>query len=188
MGLSTFHFRWRYVVTTLSAASFAILIAAAPARAVNRVTGIDVSYWQGDLDQDAWDTIFDVDGKSFAFIRSSRGGTTGYYDQSNSDNNPPTNTLSMRYDDPFFVQNITNATNAGLYAGPYHYGRMDIIESTPWAEGIANNGTDEANHFIQMAGAWMRPGYLLPVFDFEAGDGIRTDDQMAQFCIDFSDR
>jgi len=118
MGPSKFHFRWRYVVTTLSAASFAILIAAAPAPAVNRVTGIDVSYWQGDLDQDAWDTIFDVDGKSFAFIRSSRGGTTGYYDQSNSDNVPPTNTLSMRYDDPFFVQNITNATNAGLYAGP----------------------------------------------------------------------
>lgn len=157
MGLSTFHFRWRYVVTTLSAASFAILIAAAPAPAVNRVTGIDVSYWQGDLDQDAWDTIYDVDGKSFAFIRASRGGTTGYYDQSNSDNNPPTNTLSMHYDDPFFVQNITNATNAGLYAGPYHYGRMDIIESTPWAEGIANNGTDEANHFIQMASTGCGP-------------------------------
>src|SRR6185503_4755037 len=94
----------------------------------------------------------------------------------------------MRYDDPFFVQNITNATNAGLYAGPYHYGRMDIIESTPWAEGIANNGTDEANHFIEAAGAWMRPGYLTPVFDFEAGQTQRTPSQLAQFAIDFSNR
>ncbi len=32
------------------------------------------------------------------------------------------------------------------------------------------------------------PGYLLPVHDFEAGDGVRSDQEMAQFCIDFSDR
>jgi hypothetical protein len=34
----------------------------------------------------------------------------------------------------------------------------------------------------------MRPGYLIPVHDLEAGDGIRTDNEMAQFTIDFSDR
>jgi hypothetical protein len=34
----------------------------------------------------------------------------------------------------------------------------------------------------------MRPGYLVPVHDLEAGDGIRTDNEMAQFTIDFSDR
>jgi autotransporter-associated beta strand protein len=39
-----------------------------------------------------------------------------------------------------------------------------------------------------MAGPWMRPGYLLPVHDLESGDGVRTDDEMAQFCIDFSTR
>jgi autotransporter-associated beta strand protein len=158
-----------------------------PAQA-QRVTGIDVSAWQGNLSQANWNTIHNTDGKSFAFIRSSRGGTTGYYDQSNSDNNPPTNTLSQRYDDPYFIQNITNATNAGVYAGSYHFGRMDIIASTLNANGIPNNGTDEANHFIEMAGAWMRPGYLLPVFDFEAGSGIRTPSELAQFSIDFSDR
>jgi autotransporter-associated beta strand protein len=188
MGICTVHFRWQYIVTTLMATCAAILALSATASAVVRVTGIDVSYWQGDLSQDDWDTIHDDDGKSFVFIRSSRGGTTGYYDQNNSDNDPPTNTLSMRYDDPTFVSNITKATNAGLFAGPYHYGRMDVIASTPWAEGIANNGTDEANHFIQMAGAWMRPGYLLPVFDFEAGQAQRTPSELAQFAVDFSNR
>jgi len=188
MGTFDFHLTRQKFAACVVASFAAALFAASSAHAVTRVTGIDVSYWQGDLDQDAWDTIHDVDGKSFAFIRSSRGGTTGYYDQSNSDNNPPTNTLSMRYDDPYFVQNITNATNAGIYAGPYHYGRMDVIETTPWAEGIANNGTDEANHFLEAAGAWMRPGYLLPVFDFEAGASQRTPSELAQFAIDFSNR
>ena len=56
------------------------------------------------------------------------------------------------------------------------------------ANGIANSGTDEANHFMQMAGPWMRPGYLLPVHDLEAGDGVRTDNAMAQFAVDFSNR
>src|SRR6185503_11859744 len=89
---------------------------------------------------------------------------------------------------PYLVQNITYATNAGMYAGPYHFGRMDITEDSPVPDGIANDGADEADHFIEMAGAWMRPGYLLPVFDFEAGLGIRTSSELAQFAIDFSDR
>jgi autotransporter-associated beta strand protein len=75
-----------------------------------------------------------------------------------------------------------------MFAGPYHFSRPDIVAGTLNANGIPNNGTDEANHFIQMAGAWMRPGYLLPVHDFEAGDGIRTDSEMAQFAVDFSNR
>ncbi len=150
--------------------------------------GIDVSAWQGNWSQTLWNNLHNVDDRDFAFIRSSRGGTTGYYNQNNSDNDPPTNTLSQRYDDPYFVQNITRATNAGMFAGAYHFGRMEIVASTPYADGIANNGTDEANHFIQMAGPWMRPGYLTPVFDFEAGSGVRTPSELAQFAIDFSDR
>jgi autotransporter-associated beta strand protein len=163
-----------------------------------RVLGLDVSAWQGEITTTEWATLKRPtnqqvggvfgDGRDFVFIRSSRGGTTGYYDQSNSDNNPPTNTLSQRYDDPYYIQNITRATNAGLLAGTYHFSRPDVVASTTNSGGIANNGTDEANHFIQMAGPWMRPGYLLPVHDLEAGDGIRSDNDMAQFAIDFSDR
>ena len=164
--------------------------ATVPALALDRSLGLDVSAWQGDISQATWDSIHGLESRDFVFIRSSRGGTTGFYNQSNpGNNNPPgQNTLSQRYDDPYFVQNITQATKAGMFAGPYHFGRMDIIATTPFAGGIANTGADEADHFIQMAGAWMRPGYLVPVFDFEAGAGIRTPEQLAQFSIDFSNR
>src|SRR5688572_19465035 len=132
-----------------------------PAEA-QRALGIDVSAWQDDLTTAEWATfkrptnqsvngVFG-DGRDFVFIRSSRGGTTGYYDQGDAGNDDPPgqNTLSQRYDDPYFIQNITRATAAGMLAGPYHFGRMDIIETTLNSNGIPNNGTDEANHFLEM--------------------------------------
>jgi autotransporter-associated beta strand protein len=164
-----------------------------------RVLGIDVSAWQTNITQADWATFKRAtnqtlngvpgDGRDFVFIRSSRGGTTGVDQQRGG--YPAGSVLftnSQRYDDPYFMQNITWATEAGLLAGPYHFARPDVIASTPNTGGIANTGMDEANHFIQMAGAWMRPGYLLPVFDLEAGNPQRTRDALAQFCIDFSDR
>ncbi|WP_231931089.1 GH25 family lysozyme [Botrimarina hoheduenensis] len=160
-----------------------------PAIAVGqRSLGIDVSAWQGNISQSEWNQLRNNNNREFVFIRSSRGGTTGFYNQNDANNNQGNNTLSQRYDDPYFVQNITRATSVGMLAGPYHFSRPDIVASTLNSGGIANTGTDEANHFIQMAGAWMRPGYLLPVFDLEAGDGIRTDQQITQYSIDFSNR
>lgn len=177
----------RFVAGCMAAA--VCLIGGAEARA-QRVLGLDISAWQGDISQTTWNNIQRVENRKFVFIRSSRGGTTGFYNQSNpSNSNPPgQNTLSQRYDDPFFVQNIRRATSAGIFAGSYHFSRPDIIESTLNSNGIANSGRDEADHFLQMAGAWMRPGYLLPVHDLEAGDGVRSDNAMAQFAIDFSHR
>jgi autotransporter-associated beta strand protein len=175
--------RQKYLAAT-SVAWALLLVTSATTSAQTRLTGLDVSWYQGNLSQANWDTIHNVDGRDFTFIRASRGGTTGTY----SPSVPANNTLARRYDDPYFVQNITYATNAGMYAGPYHFGRMDITQDSPNADGIANDGTDEADHFIEAAGAFMRPGYLLPVFDFEAGSGIRTPSELAQFAIDFSDR
>ncbi|MCI0332281.1 MAG: autotransporter-associated beta strand repeat-containing protein [Planctomycetes bacterium] len=155
-----------------------------------RVLGLDVSRWQGTITQSNWNTVFSTGNRKFVFIRASRGGTTGEYHAGGGypvGDNTFFN-LSQRYDDPYFVQFINNSTTAGLFAGPYHFARPDIIASTANSGGIPNNGTDEANHFMQMAGAWMRPGYLLPVYDFEAGDGIRTDNELSQFSIDFSNR
>jgi autotransporter-associated beta strand protein len=182
----------------LAATAFAAVLGFAVPAEAQRALGIDVSAWQGNLSATNWATLKRPtnqqvggvfgDGRDFVFIRSSRGGTTGYYDQNDSDNSNGLNTLSQRYDDPYFVQNITRSTAAGILAGSYHFSRPDVIASTQNSGGIANSGTDEADHFLQMAGAWMRPGYLLPVHDFEAGDGARTDDQMAQFVIDFSNR
>ncbi len=177
---------WRFQAA-LAVTCAATLAKGDPAVA-QRALGLDVSAWQGSLSNSNWNTLHNTNDRDFVFIRSSRGGTTGYYNQSDPNNNNGLNTLSQRYDDPYFVQNITRATNAGLFAGPYHFSRPDVVASTLNSGGIPNNGADEADHFIQMAGAWMRPGYLLPVHDFEAGDGIRTDNEMAQFCIDFSNR
>src|SRR5687768_2772407 len=170
----------------------------AEASAQGRVLGIDVSAWQANISTGNWATLKRPtneqvngvfgDGRDFVFIRSSRGGTTGYYNQSDPNNSQGLNTLSQRYDDPYFVQNITRATSAGLLAGPYHFARPDVIESTTNSGGVANSGADEANHMIQMAGAWMRPGYLLPVLDLESGQAQRTSAELTAFCIEFSDR
>lgn len=157
----------------------------------DRVLGLDVSAYQGDLSQSVWNNLHtSSDNRDFAFIRASRGGTTGEDHRQGgypSGNNTYFN-LSERYDDPYFAQNITRATAAGMYAGAYHFSRPDVIASTTNSGGIANTGTDEADHFMQMSGPWMRPGYLIPTHDLEAGDGIRSDNGIAQFAIDFSNR
>ena len=88
-------------------------------------------------------------------------------------------TLSRRYDDSRFIQNMVRANTAGLMTGPYHFARPDIL---------TNTGADEADHFIQMAGVYMRPGYMLPMYDLEAGQAERTQQELAQFSLDFSNR
>ena len=153
-----------------------------------RVLGVDISYWNcgtssTGISQANWNTAFntpDANGntRQFAFIRASRGGTTGVDKPAGTPGGGSTSTLSRRYDDSRFVQNITRATAAGMLAGAYHFGRPDIA---------GNTGTDEANHFIQAAGAWMRPGYLMPVFDLEAGSA-NGGSSLAQFSVDFSNR
>jgi autotransporter-associated beta strand protein len=165
----------------------AVLSSAASADA-QRVLGLDISAWQGSISQTTWNNFKNTENRGFVFLRSSRGGTTGYFHNGDNLLTDKQVSLSQRYDDPYFGQNITRAVNAGMFAGPYHFSRPDVVETTANSGGIANTGTDEANHFIQMAGAWMRPGYLVPIHDFEAGDGIRSDIEMVQFALDFSNR
>ena len=156
----------------------------------NRVLGIDVSAWQGSISQTTWNNLRAVENRQFVFVRATRGGTTGV-DKRNGGypaNDDTASTLSQRYDDLYFVQNVNRATTAGMFVGSYHFSRPDIIASTINSGSIPNTAVDEADHFIQMAGAFMRPGYLPPTFDLEAGDGLRTDNELAQFSIDFSNR
>jgi len=156
----------------------------------NRLLGLDVSAWQGSITQTTWNNLRSVENRRFVFVRASRGGTTGIDKRQGGfpANDDTTYTLSQRYDDPYFVQNMNRATAAGMYAGSYHFARPDIITSTSNSGGIANSASDEADHFIQAAGAFMRPGYLPPTFDLEAGEGLRTDNELTQFSIDFSNR
>ena len=177
---------------------------AAPAEA-QRVLGIDVSTYQGNLSTTDWATfkrptnqqvsgVFG-DGRDFVLIRSSRGGTTGedHRQGGYSSGNNTLYKLSQRYDDPYFVQNINQATAAGMYAGSYHFARADVLAGTLNSDGVTtagvdNDGANEADHMIQMAGAWMRPGYLLPVLDLEAGNTQRTTAGLSSFAVAFSDR
>src|SRR5207248_7614650 len=85
----------------------------------------------------------------FVFVRSSRGGTTGedHRQGGYASGNNTFYSLSQRYDDPYYVQNINRATSAGLFAGTYHFARPDIIAGTPNSDGttntVANTGADE---------------------------------------------
>ncbi len=182
----------------IAAVSVALLGVGTPAMA-QRVLGIDVSAWQGNLTGTTWTTFKTATssngaGRDFVMIRCSRGGTTG--EDHRQGGYASTNNMfydySQRYNDPYFVQNISLATAAGMFAGPYHFDRADILASTLNSDGVTtagvdNNGTDEADHFIQMAGPWMRPGYLLPELDMEAGENRSVAD-LSTFCTDFSDR
>ena len=140
--------------------TLAVTVAMTAPASAQRVLGIDVSAWQQGITAANWATLKRAtnqqvggiygDGRDFVFIRSSRGGTTGEDHRSGgypSGDNTFTN-LSQRYDDPYFVQNITHATDAGLLAGSYHFDRPDIIATTGNSGGIPNTGTDEANHMI----------------------------------------
>jgi len=181
-------------VGRLSAAmgiAIAALGAVCDSAAAQRVLGLDVSRYQDTITAANWQTAFSTAGgnRKFVFIRATRGGTTGDCRACGGyTTNTTQRTLSQRYDDPYFVEWINNSTAAGMFAGAYHYGRADIIASTPNTNGIPNDPVDEANHYLDMAGAWLRPGYLLPMYDFEGVIGTRTEDQLAQFSHAFSDR
>lgn len=95
----------------------------------------------------------------FAFVRSSRGGTT-----------------DVSVDDGHFYDNISRATTAGMLAGSYHYTRPDSA---------AHTAADDAQHYLNRAGMYMKPGYLLPVFDLEAGNTQNTVAQLTAWSMDF---
>ncbi len=145
-----------------------------------RVMGTDISYWNSEITQSGWNTAYSTGNRKFVQLRATRGGTTGA-DQPQG--TPAAYNFgivseSHRYDDSRFVQNLIRATAAGFIVGPYHFARPDVA---------GNTGTDEADHLLQMAGAWMRPGYMMPMFDQEAGQSLGGD-VLAQFAIDFSAR
>src|SRR6476661_8237344 len=152
--------KYRYGITAF--ASLTLLSLSCSQAMAQRALGVDVSYWNcgtgvTGISQANWTTAYNTPNangytRQFAQIRATRGGTTGLDQPQGTPGGGSTATLSHRYDDSRFVQNITNATNAGLFAGPYHFARPDVA---------GNTGADEATHFVQMAGAWMRPGYMM---------------------------
>ncbi len=158
-----------------------------------RALGLDISAYQGNISQTTWNNFRNVENREFVMLRASRGGTTGE-DHRQGGYSSPNNTqfyLSQRYDDPYFIQNVNRATAAGMFVGSYHFGRHDVEADTVGSNGVPagvdNTGTDEANHYLQMAGPLMRPGYLPPTFDLE-GPITRTAEELTQWTLDFSNR
>jgi murein DD-endopeptidase MepM/ murein hydrolase activator NlpD/GH25 family lysozyme M1 (1,4-beta-N-acetylmuramidase) len=95
--------------------------------------GLDVSHYQGSI---SWTKVRGA-GRVFAFVKA-------------------TNDDTGAYDDPLFVQNMTDGKAAGLVMGAYHLAQL------PLAGAVA-----EANHFLSIAGPYITPGYLRPVLDVE---------------------
>lgn len=151
----------------------AVGLAAAPAQAQDRALGVDVSEWQFDMN---WETTYDQ-GIRFAFIRSSRGGTTlenGYVVDTRFSEN-------MQEIDALAQQGKT------IYAGPYHYARPDTIGSVINSTTIRSHAQDQAQHFYNTAGDYMTAGYLRPVLDLEAGGPELTTPQLSLWANSFSD-
>ena len=65
-------------------------------------------------------------------------------------------TEGFTYNDPNFTANMTNGNAAGVVMGAYHFARPDN-----------NSATNEANHFVSIAGNYIGQGYLPPVLDLE---------------------
>jgi GH25 family lysozyme M1 (1,4-beta-N-acetylmuramidase) len=149
-----------------------------------RVRGIDASQFQGtghDWVRAAAPMSAGGGGMSFAFLRATRGGTSG-----------TSTTGSMRVIDPEYAANIAGAKAAGLLTGPYHFGRPDrwTPNDTVGLGNAPNSvGTpeDEARHYLNVAGNVMKPGYMRPVYDLEDGNEELNNAQLTNFVLRFND-
>ena len=109
----------------------------------DRVYGVDVSsIGQGTITPSQWAQVKSA-GKSFAWIRSSKG-------NADSDGN-------CRFLDPKFYDNINAAKNAGLLVGAYHVGNV-----------VQYSALEEAAFFVSVAGNFIKPGNLRPALDLES--------------------
>src|SRR5688500_2712628 len=183
----------RAVVAAAATIAIGSITSQSHGQTIQRLLGVDVSDWQ---EENPTHTPIDWElahrptsqgggGKDFVFMRATRGGTNGTFNKFNR-----TGTGSQRYDDYAFERNMSGAIAAGMYAAPYHFLRADIVTYTHPTTGVltTHTATDEANHFLEMAGHYMRPGYLLPVMDLEAGNTQRTPDNLAAFAVEFGQR
>jgi autotransporter-associated beta strand protein len=140
------------------AAGIMLSLAATPAHA-QRAKGLDTSSAANGSapSQALWNTAFSQDYR-FAFLRSSRGGT-----------------VEGTLIDSQYYTNTARANAAGFLTGSYHYTRPDLTGHT---------GANEATHYMNVAGNYMKPGYLLPVVDMEAQFSGMTPAQLTNFILD----
>lgn len=143
-----------------------IVFGAARVTMAQRVFGLDTSSAANtNVSQAQWNAAYNsgwaaagIPSFKFAFVRSNHGiPATGGTDDSQ------------------FYNNISRGTTAGLLVGSYNY-----------IEAGANTAVAEANHYLDRAGMYMKPGYLLPVFDLEgSGSASLSQAALTQWSLDY---
>ena len=108
--------------------------------AITLTQGIDISHYQGTIN---WGQVAaDPKGIKFAFMKA---------------------TEDTNYTDPTFNTNLAGAKAAGIYAGPYHFCRLDTGSSDPVGDAAA-----EANYFLsKIKSKYQSNTYLPPMSDVE---------------------
>lgn len=110
-----------------------------PGETANMI-GIDVSDYQGSID---WSQVASAE-YSFAFVKATEGeGWTG----------------DAKARQQNFEANMQGASSTGMLVGAYHFARPDL----------GNSAADEARWFVNVAGDYIKSGYLRPVLDIEVG-------------------
>lgn len=132
----------RYAVALLAAAWLNWELPAGQAQYIN---GIDVSNYQSSAN---WTSIKNA-GISFAFCKATEG---------------------VDFVDPSFNNHMNGANAAGVYIGPYHFGRINSNTANP------NDAIDEANDFVDAIAPYYAQGgnFLRPVLDVENTPGLST--------------
>jgi GH25 family lysozyme M1 (1,4-beta-N-acetylmuramidase) len=132
----------------------------APARA-QFVPGIDVSRWQGDIN---WTAVKNA-GVEFAFCKATEG---------------------VDFVDIKFLQNMNNASAAGVYIGPYHFARINSNVSNPLdAVSEAHDFVDAIEPFYQTPGKFLRP--VIDVENYaDKGSLEATRTYLSQWVRDFA--
>jgi GH25 family lysozyme M1 (1,4-beta-N-acetylmuramidase) len=125
------------------------------------IPGIDVSRWQGDIN---WSAVKNA-GVEFAFCKATEG---------------------VDFVDIKFLQNMNNASAAGVYIGPYHFARINSNVSNPLdAVSEAHDFVDAIEPFYQTPGKFLRP--VIDVENYaEKGSLTANRTYLSQWVRDFA--
>jgi GH25 family lysozyme M1 (1,4-beta-N-acetylmuramidase) len=126
------------------------------------ISGIDVSRWQGDIN---W-TAVKTSGIEFAFCKATEG---------------------VDFVDIKYLQNMNNASAAGVYIGPYHFARINSNVSNPLDAVLeAHDFVDAIEPFYETPGKFLRP--VIDVENFaDKGTLQATRTYLSQWVRDFAE-
>ena len=86
------------------------------------------------------------------------------------------------YTDGQFSTNMVNGKAAGIYMGGYDFA-CPVTDAAVYC--TATNATTEANFFLNIAGPYMKSGYLYPALDLEEGCGSISPQAMTNWVVEW---